>query len=120
MKKPLSERISYFMENTVIPLAFIGAGLVGGGYFCFQNHRLENVVVQESEKDCGTDELFGEFCWEEIEVSNHWKCLYQQKGHLEPSTKIEYLIWERGLRLPLLECDMVLEYKISGEENIYR
>lgn len=120
MKKPLSERISDFTFNKVIPLALIGGGLTLGGYFCFKNHRLENIVVEESEPDCGTHELFGEFCWEEIEVNNHWKCLYLIKGHLEPSMKLEYLIWERGDRPPLLGCDMVLEYKISGEEKIYK
>lgn len=119
MKKPLPERISEFICNEVVPLALIGAGLVGVGYFCTYEHRLENAIVQESEPDCGTDEYYGEFCWEEIEVNNHWKCLYLSSGHLEPSTKLEYLKWHRGLRLPLLDCDMILEYKISGEEKIY-
>ena len=78
-------------------------------------------MVEESEADCGTNYDIGiTSCWEEIEVSNHWKCLYLPDGHLEPSTKLEYLIWERGFRPPLLQCDMILEYKISGEEKIYR
>ncbi len=120
MKKPLPERISNFIYNKVVPLALIGAGLTGGGYICFKNHRLENAIVQESEPDCGNDEYYGEFCWEEIEVNNHWKCLYLKNGNLEPSTKLEYVKWERGFRLPLLECDMILEYKISNEEKIYK
>lgn len=120
MKKPFCQRVSDFAFNKVLPLALIGGGLTLGGYFCFKNHRLESSIVQESETDYGTDEYMGEFCWEEIEVNNHWKCLYLTKGHLEPGTKLEYLIWERGSRPPLLQCDTILEYKISGEEKIYR
>ena len=121
MKKPLIQYITDFAFEKVIPLTLIGASLAGGGYICFHNHRLENIVVKESEADCGTDYDIGyTSCWEELEVSDHWKCLYNQKGHLEPSTKLEYLIWERGFRPPLSWCDTVLEYKIAGEEKVHR
>lgn len=117
----LTQRLANFTVNKLIPAAAIIGGLIGVDYFCFSEHRLENSIVQESEADCGTEsETWETVCWEEIEVHNHWKCLYLAHGHLEPSTKLEYLKWNRGFRPPLLDCDRIIEYKISGEERIYR
>lgn len=121
MKKPILQYIKDFTIDKVVPLVLIGSGLVGGGYFCTYEHRLENVVVEELGADCGIDRETGETsCVGEIEVSDHWKCLYILDGDsLKKGTKLEYLKWHRGFRIPLLECDRVLEYKIAGDEKIH-
>ncbi len=59
MKKPLPERISEFIYNKVVPLTLIGAALTGGGYICFQNHRLENSIVQNQKKTAAPIMIMG-------------------------------------------------------------